>query len=520
MSTVYSIESDTQMSSVEEGNDLPFVPMGDRIPRVVAACPSVGLLDTFEMTYRHGLMGPFFDALAARYGVTKRTAAKTRELCRLAGVLGYVCERENIGRSSAVLLAHNAKSMSRNPTVNVKLANSTQTIEVLDDGAHCNGEALQYMLDLAVGAGDIELESFVDEREGRPAYQRRCMVITDNLRQLYRLHCEGNRYVDLTMGWSRTVNRTKTKSNDGTGQWFYQYHTWCTREVKELRMIEGEVDRYNTSLNGKVGAMYRGRFIPFAEYETRSHIVFHRTVKHGGRMYSKLQGVQDRLQLSLQGSPVYEEDFSSLHPSLAMNLQGCEAPDNMYDFVTCEGLTTEESRAIVKLIINCTLNCDSVQSGVKAAACQVQATEIEQADKRGIPYRKMHRYVHAMAKHVHKALPALFSTLDENTGRRLHRVDSDIARRVIREFVVAGLPVVNVHDSFVVRYEDRELLHTTMQAAYSEATGFHTRTKAQWLEDGRLVEKRRGVESGIKIPHVHVTADEVESHSGNKPAKP
>lgn len=520
MRTVYTAESDSQISFVEEGADLPFVPMGDRIPRVVAACPSVGSFDTFEMTYRHGLMGPFFDALAARYGVTKRSSAKVRELCRLAGVLAYVCERENVGRFSAVLLAQGARSLSRNPVVNVKLANAAQTIEVLDDGTYCNGEALQYMLDLAAGAGDIELESFVDEREGRTAYQRRSLTITDSLRQLYQSNCEGNRHVDLTMGWSRTVNRTKAKAGDATDRWFYQYHTWCTREIKELRMIEGEVDRYNASLDGKVGAMYRGRFVPFATHETRSHIVFHRTVKHGGRMYSQLQGVQDRLQLSLMGGPVYEEDFSSLHPSLAMNLQGCEAPDNMYDFVTCDGLTTKESREIVKLIINCTLNCSSIQSGVKAAACHVQTKEIERADKRDVPYRKMHRYVHAMAKHVHKALPALFSTLDETTGKQLHREDSDIARRIIREFVVAGLPVINVHDSFVVRYEDRELLHATMQAAYSEATGFHTRTKAQWLEDGRLVEKRRGVESGVKIPHVHVTADEVESHSGDKPAKP
>lgn len=510
---------------VKEGHPLPLVPMGDRVPFVVAAWDVLpdDTHELFELPYQHGMVGPFYNALASRYGVSTRSAAQTRELIRFAGLLGYMCEREGTGRISSVIFAKEASGLSRNPSKRVTLAasRSKRRTEVLvqDDGTHCNGQVLQRLIEAAAERGDVELRDFQDKRPGRPECSRRVLLVQEPLRELYRAS-PGNQHVDLSGGWERTVNQSLVGRSCGRRQ--YEHHGWCSREIRELRAIEGEVDRYNAGVDGGIGTYWRGQYFAFAGSVTRHHLVFQRTVKLGGRMYSPLQNLpsRQRLELSLQGSPAYEEDFSALHPTLVLHQRGLVAPDNLYDFVTCDGLSSAECRAIVKFVVNCTLNCRSTASGAKAAASNVQRKERELAKRRGTPPRKMARYVHAIAKHVYRALPALFENLSEDTGKRLHRADSDIARRIIREFVVAGLPVMNVHDSFVVRFDDRRLLHDTMQAAYHEATGFRISTKAQWLENGRPVSHRFAVESGATLAPVHVTAEEVERHSGNRRKEP
>lgn len=506
MRTVYTAEFGKQEILIEEGNLLPFVPMGGRVPLIVAAAD---VLDDgfvpFDLPFKDGLQGPFFDLLQSRYGVPTRSAAGVRELTRLAGTLAYACERDRSGVTSVVMLAASTRGLDRDKA----------------QGCICNGTVLERLLNKAVELGDVVINVTEEGRKGHADRSRRALQCTPQLRALYEQTRENNRYYGMATGWLFVLNRTVVK--DKHGDHVYEYHKWDNREVKELSRLQADVSIINqNAARDGVGCMWMGKFYPFSNRVTRYHMVFHKSIKLGGRMYALIQQLRSRQRLDVtfmvngQEVSAYEEDFSAMHPTMAYHRAGVVPPTNLYDFVSCEGLTAEESRLAVKLIVNCALNCKEFRLGVAAAAMQFQAEEREVAHMERRASRAVCRFVHAIAPHVLAAHEAILgpSRLGENTGKELQRIDSDIARHVLRDLGIADVPCISVHDSFVVPITERDRLHRLMAEAYQHAVGHLPQTKAEWLEDGVKVEKRYPVPTGVVLEQVMVTAETVAKHAG------
>ena len=59
-------------------------------------------------------------------------------------------------------------------------------------------------------------------------------------------------------------------------------------------------------------------------------------------------------------------------------------------------------------------------------------------------------------------------------GRRLQRKDSDVAEKVMLEFIDLDVPILPIHDSFLVHWGHRSLLEKTMHKAIEDVCGVTT----------------------------------------------
>jgi len=73
------------------------------------------------------------------------------------------------------------------------------------------------------------------------------------------------------------------------------------------------------------------------------------------------------------------------------------------------------------------------------------------------------------AKHPHIA-----DGLGSDAGIKLMNQDAQITEHVIRTFTEKGIPVLTLHDSYIVAYGDSPMLDGVLTEAYERLTGFKT----------------------------------------------
>lgn len=150
-----------------------------------------------------------------------------------------------------------------------------------------------------------------------------------------------------------------------------------------------------------------------------------------GRWYGWWQSIPKarRQELSINGEFVVEPDFACLHPNLLYAMRGHVLRHDPYE-------TGLYPRSEGKLALNIALNAASIN----AAASSL-----------------MHRpgwghdwgYTHALLKAVVDRNAPIARDIGADRGIELMRVDSDMARGVMRGCENAGVGVLPVHDSFI-----------------------------------------------------------------------
>ncbi|MCP1168484.1 hypothetical protein [Limimaricola litoreus] len=65
-----------------------------------------------------------------------------------------------------------------------------------------------------------------------------------------------------------------------------------------------------------------------------------------------------------------------------------------------------------------------------------------------------------------------------------------MAERVMLDFIDSGIPILPIHDSFLVHEGHRELLHERMQVALQEVCGVEARLKAVEPDLSRVLAER------------------------------
>lgn len=173
----------------------------------------------------------------------------------------------------------------------------------------------------------------------------------------------------------------------------------------------------------------------------------------GGRLYSELQNLtrQERPYLYFGGEPTIEIDYGSLHPHLLYHSEGLEFPDeDPYDI---EGFGRDE----VKKAFNMFLNRVARPSEKSAASSIVYflGYDIEKA-----------RLLEDKIMELHSPIKNHFNCSE---GLRLQRLDSDIAMKIIDDFInIERRPIIGVHDSFIVSVRDTETLKLLMNDCYND----------------------------------------------------
>jgi hypothetical protein len=181
---------------------------------------------------------------------------------------------------------------------------------------------------------------------------------------------------------------------------------------------------------------------------------------HGGwwqQIPSKL-----RDEILINDNYTVEVDFSGFHISLAYALEGHQPPDDPYSLsVSIGGLSTEQQRKDVKLLALTAINATDRKATYSAFR------DHKNNKQRGLSQSQKIRYPNKVLE------PLLDAFLTENQpiahylcadkGVELMALDGKVTTEVIRHFTTKNIPILTVHDSYIVDSRHQEELERVMQ---------------------------------------------------------
>lgn len=177
----------------------------------------------------------------------------------------------------------------------------------------------------------------------------------------------------------------------------------------------------------------------------------------GGRLYGPWQNIPSdyRKNLTINGEAVSEPDFDCLHAQLLYALVG-RIIDKNFDPYQTNG---DFDRAYGKLALLIGVNARTAQAAVYALAGAIQ----ENRDEETLDIS----YAAAVLRRIKEINEPISQFIGSDQGVKLQKIDGDLAIRVVQACMKDGIPVLPVHDSFVVpkRYESRTDEHMARELA-------------------------------------------------------
>lgn len=182
------------------------------------------------------------------------------------------------------------------------------------------------------------------------------------------------------------------------------------------------------------------------------HRVFNRFWTRGGRWYGPFwQGLPKdvREHLLINGEPVVERDYRACHLRLLCARAGLDLPFQNEDLYQIQG----QDRSHIKLAFNVMLNADTERGAQSAITSELAQQSVAN------PGQRARSLMHA----VREQFPGLEQFWCSGVGLRLQNVDAEICRRVQRRLRRSGIPVLSVHDSFIVPASFESVLADVME---------------------------------------------------------
>ncbi|MEE9910550.1 MAG: hypothetical protein K4571_02400 [Deltaproteobacteria bacterium] len=239
-----------------------------------------------------------------------------------------------------------------------------------------------------------------------------------------------------------------------------------TDETNRIRAIL----RNASIVNREANVMIKTRN-SFLRIETDLHAVFNNgSFDSGGRLYTSKNGYQslsrsERKEIFINQEPTVELDFSGLHPRLLYAIEGIQKDGDIYDTIYPEH---PELREIFKLTILAMINSKSDEEARKSCNKEFNYdgyyTYRPLLKKIGIEISDLIN----MVKTAHKDIAHHFCSV---ACYHLMNKDSKIALDIIEHFTAKGIPILAIHDSFIVTAHFKDELYGVMKAAYRKHTG-------------------------------------------------
>ena len=185
----------------------------------------------------------------------------------------------------------------------------------------------------------------------------------------------------------------------------------------------------------------------------------------GGRFHGGWwQNIKEdwRKQIHINDETTVEIDYSGLHVNLLYGLQGIQPP--LEDHYTIKHLlsdfTVEGQRKVVKGIVLNAINAKTVKKAF-------QAYQVDQPT--GSREKKLkHKQLHLLLDAFIEKHPTLGEYLGADKGVELMNVDGRITSKLINHFTKKNIPVLTIHDSYVISDEHSGELRTTMNKVVAE----------------------------------------------------
>lgn len=172
-----------------------------------------------------------------------------------------------------------------------------------------------------------------------------------------------------------------------------------------------------------------------------------------------------RQDIYINDTPTVELDFKGLHVSLLSAEQGVELEGDPYILkgLTLPGVSAVLLRALVKQLVLTALNAKDRKSAFQSFRDGWSANHYG----KGMTNEELSFLLDTfIAQHPH-----LRELVCADQGIRLMNVDSRIAEKVHHHFTQQGIPVLSVHDSFIIDYTRAGELKRVMAEASAAVVG-------------------------------------------------
>ena len=189
----------------------------------------------------------------------------------------------------------------------------------------------------------------------------------------------------------------------------------------------------------------------------------------GGRFYGGWwQHIDSKFRenIRLNNTPTVEIDYSALHVILAYS----EADIDYWQTTNIDPYALpvrsvnnpEHCRDITKLFLLLSLNASTEQSLFKAFRSELNYKEY--------PYSFPDDVLTELLQTIKEHHPDIKHLICSGAGLRLMNIDSQICEYVISDFVKRDVPILTVHDSFIVPFGEEDNLNRLMKEAFNEVT--------------------------------------------------
>ncbi|SHM55911.1 hypothetical protein SAMN05444398_1228 [Roseovarius pacificus] len=204
-----------------------------------------------------------------------------------------------------------------------------------------------------------------------------------------------------------------------------------------------------------------------------------------------------RKSIYINGVPTVEVDFRALHVNILSLEQGTPLAGDPYDLTDgiLEGVDRRAQRGYLKTLVLTAINATGDRATYQAFRDNYPADDPARRFRNGDLERLLAAFV--------EQTPQLEDSLFRDQGIRLMNVDSRIAEIVLRSAVGREIPVLCVHDSFIIDYRLTKTLKFLMGLASRRVVGSVLPMASDWMGWDELPEERR--DSYVEVRRIEPT---------------
>ena len=241
--------------------------------------------------------------------------------------------------------------------------------------------------------------------------------------------------------------------------------------------------------------------------------------QRGGRFYRgwwQQIDKEDRCKIYINDKPTLEVDFKAFHPNLLSNELGVKLSGDPYDLgelVLPDVITTnEEQREYVKLLVLMGINADSDKKAYKAFR------NSDRKDKLGQSLTDIQLGL-LLDAFINKH-PQFKGVLNTGQALRLMNIDSQIANMVLDHFTNKNIPVLCIHDSFIIQYDKEPELRRILDQATHQVTNYtinHDIKNVRNTHTGKVTGNIKGYEEPVVVKyHTPIRIDPTSQYLDRK----
>ena len=170
-----------------------------------------------------------------------------------------------------------------------------------------------------------------------------------------------------------------------------------------------------------------------------------------------------RKHILINDQPTDEQDYSGLHITLLYALKGIQPPSDPYSLNYTTDLTSAAQRSVVKQLVLLAINMSPVD-GKRYPNGLFTAFRLKQPSKseaKGLNNEVLTDLLDAFCLEH----PSIEPELCSDKGVALMNIDGNITMRVLEYFTNKSIPVLTIHDSYILDIQHQSDLHKVMTQA-------------------------------------------------------